>query len=169
MIRNKQYIRSKEWVTHHYLQTEFNLQENSLKLPEISANDIIKYKDDTVLSLLYIYNEDNINNFLKDLEEKGVNKISFPHYLKPLYDYYKEGKFYIKETKIIINGYNEIFRDINKKQDIILYIGYDNKEYKYNIIKNIFYSEYPDGDEYIELENLLLPWSFFNYELMFFI
>ena len=49
MIKDKQYIYYKKWITPYYLQTEFYFRKNELGLPEISANDIIKYKDDIVL------------------------------------------------------------------------------------------------------------------------
>ena len=179
MIKDKQYIYYKKWITPYYLQTEFYFRKNELGLPEISANDIIKYKDDIVLSTLYIYKEDNLDEFYEDIikilndpGEKIIRRIPFLHYLKPLYDFYRNGKYYIKETKIIINGYNEIFNNIktiNEERNITLYSGFDDKEYKYNIDKNIFYSEYPDGDEHIELENLLYCWNFFDYRNVLFI
>ena len=157
----------------------FNSRRNINNYPEINAHNIIKYEKDMILSMSYIYQENDFDEFYEDIikilndpEEKIIRRIPFLHYLKPLYDSYRNGKYYIKETKIIINGYNEIFNNIktiNEERNITLYSGFDDKEYKYNIDKNIFYSEYPDGDEHIELENLLYCWNFFDYRNVLFI
>lgn len=124
-----------------YFDGEFSRRKNINNYPELSC-EIVVDKD----SNLFRYCDEDINDFMdlelsKYLSNDDISKLKIIPYLKNLWNHKKlrGGRYYIKESKIIINGYYNIFEELDQYNYLVLYYGYNDRKCIYNIDDHEFY------------------------------
>lgn len=124
-----------------YFDGEFNRRKNINNYPELSY-EVVVDKD----SNSFRYCDEDIIDFMelelsKYLSNDDISKLKIIPYLKNLWNRkeLRTGKYYIKESKIIINGYNNIFEELDQYNYLVLYYGYNDRKCIYNIDDHEFY------------------------------
>lgn len=153
-----------------YFDENFKKKRNLNNYPEVNCETVVD-KD----SNMFRYSDGDIVEFIdlelsKYLTKDDISKLKIIPYLKNLWDNknLRTGKYYIKQSKIIINGYYSIFEEIDQYNYLVLYYGYCDRECIYNLDDYNFYG-LGDWRGIIEIGDSPLYYSYFSSDNAMFI